>query len=273
MLQGIDISRYQNVKDYSLFNSSGIAFCYIKATDGTTLVSTAFATQWAGVGKTSVMKGAYHFFRPTQDPKAQADFFISTVKPVSGKDLPPMLDIETSDATVNVQTYVANVKIWIDTVTAAFGVKPVIYTGGPFWKTYLGNSGLFTDSPLWVAKYSATPPALFGGWQKLSIWQYSAQGNFAGITPVDSDYFYGTLADLWNLAGLKTISKSLTYFDKVVALQEKLTALGFDTKGVDGKFGNNTETAVKNYQTSQKITADGIVTPALWQLLFAIKTV
>jgi GH25 family lysozyme M1 (1,4-beta-N-acetylmuramidase) len=85
MLQGIDISRYQDVKDYSLFNSSGIAFCYIKATDGTALLSTKFATQWEGVGKTSVMKGAYHFFRPTQDPKAQADFFISTVKSVSAK--------------------------------------------------------------------------------------------------------------------------------------------------------------------------------------------
>jgi hypothetical protein len=219
------------------------------------------------------MKGAYHFFRPDQDPKAQADFFISVVHPVFEKDLPPMLDIETSNPNVSIQTYVANVKIWLDTVAAAFGVKPVIYTGGPFWKTYLGDTHFFSDHLLWVAKYSNVPPALFGGWTKLSIWQYSAEGNFAGIHPVDSDYYYGTLTELWGLAGLQSISKNPNYFDKVVALQQKLTALEFDTKGADGQFGNNTELAVKNYQKSISVTADGIVTPAIWEKLFAIKTI
>lgn len=37
-----------------------------------------------------------------------------------------------------------------------------------------------------------------------------------------------------------------------------------DPKGVDGSFGNNTKTAVVNYQKGKGITADGIVGPTTW---------
>ena len=47
--------------------------------------------------------------------------------------------------------------------------------------------------------------------------------------------------------------------DKVRALQYALEQLGFDTGGIDGKFGNNTLRAVKNFQRSEGISADGIV--------------
>lgn len=35
---------------------------------------------------------------------------------------------------------------------------------------------------------------------------------------------------------------------------------------VDGKFGDKTESATKNYQTSKKLTADGIVGPKTWKV-------
>ncbi|UMZ35642.1 peptidoglycan-binding protein [Priestia megaterium] len=47
----------------------------------------------------------------------------------------------------------------------------------------------------------------------------------------------------------------------VQALQKKLTALGYDTKGTDGIFGANTESAVRNFQKDNKLAADGIAGP------------
>ena len=43
----------------------------------------------------------------------------------------------------------------------------------------------------------------------------------------------------------------------VLTLQKALLSLGFDPGSLDGKFGRGTETAVKLYQESKKLTADG----------------
>ncbi|MBQ9983499.1 MAG: peptidoglycan-binding protein [Lachnospiraceae bacterium] len=47
--------------------------------------------------------------------------------------------------------------------------------------------------------------------------------------------------------------------DNVQTLQENLTALGYNTKGADGIFGQNTENAVIAFQRAHNLTADGIV--------------
>lgn len=48
-----------------------------------------------------------------------------------------------------------------------------------------------------------------------------------------------------------------------VELQERLTALGFDTLGVDGLMGPRTVNAVRNWQRAQGEVPDGYATPAL----------
>lgn len=45
----------------------------------------------------------------------------------------------------------------------------------------------------------------------------------------------------------------------VTSLQQDLTALGFNTYGVDGIFGTNTQNAVVAFQTAKGIAADGLV--------------
>ena len=54
-------------------------------------------------------------------------------------------------------------------------------------------------------------------------------------------------------------------------LQSKLIALGYDlgNSGADGKFGAKTETAVKAFQKSKGLTADGVVGPKTWEALDA----
>jgi peptidoglycan hydrolase-like protein with peptidoglycan-binding domain len=49
---------------------------------------------------------------------------------------------------------------------------------------------------------------------------------------------------------------------EVRKLQQDLTNKGYNTKGIDGIFGSNTEKAVKKFQKANKLKADGIVGPA-----------
>ena len=50
-------------------------------------------------------------------------------------------------------------------------------------------------------------------------------------------------------------------------LQEKLVKLGYSTNGVDGIFGSGTYTAVREFQKTRGITADGIVGQDTWRNL------
>ena len=50
----------------------------------------------------------------------------------------------------------------------------------------------------------------------------------------------------------------------VEAMQTLLTAKGFNTKGVDGKFGNDTLAALKEYQRSEGLEADGECGKLTW---------
>ncbi|ADJ27294.1 peptidoglycan-binding protein [Nitrosococcus watsonii] len=54
----------------------------------------------------------------------------------------------------------------------------------------------------------------------------------------------------------------------VIELQKRLSALGFNPGAADGIFGSRTESAVRAFQHSQRITVDGIVGPQTWSRLY-----
>ena len=61
-------------------------------------------------------------------------------------------------------------------------------------------------------------------------------------------------------------ANGLTKADRI-ALQRRLTARGFDTQGVDGVIGRNTEAAIRAYQSSRGLPVTGTPSPDLLQAL------
>lgn len=56
---------------------------------------------------------------------------------------------------------------------------------------------------------------------------------------------------------------------RVRQLQQMLTERGYDTRGIDGRFGPNTTEAVKRFQSDHGLDPDGIVGPLTWAALMS----
>jgi hypothetical protein len=105
------------------------------------------------------------------------------------------------------------VRTWLQRVHARTGLKPLIYSGPYFWRTFLGDSTWFANHgyPLWLAHWGVHEPDVpaedWGGhgwtyWQ----WDVTDPGSVPGIeTDIDRDRFMGS-----NLVGGRIASLSVT---------------------------------------------------------------
>lgn len=187
--QGIDVSHFQNTVDWEAVASTGKKFAVIKATEGIDLLDPTYATNWKGAKAAGLVRGAYHFFEPEDDPTTQAEFFMANVELMPG-DLVPILDAETSKG-IDAATLQANLKTWLETVETAYGVTPILYTDTNFATEYLSTG--FGKYPLWIAEYEETAPTNVGSWIAWTLWQYSQDGQLDGVeVGVDLSVFRGT---------------------------------------------------------------------------------
>ncbi|MDO8752271.1 MAG: GH25 family lysozyme [Anaerolineales bacterium] len=211
-IPGIDVSHWDAGIDWPKVRATGQRFVFAKATEGIVYKDDTFKDNWFGAKSAGLLRGAYHFFRCNVDAKKQADYFIDYVRSVKDDgELPHVLDLETNDG-IRKEKIVPAAKIWLDRVEAAFGRKPIIYSGQYFLQDYFVESGggppmWAKDYPLWLAQYpnqyaEGMKPFLPRGWFNWAIWQYSDKGRVNGINAsVDLNLFNGTLEELYKFAG------------------------------------------------------------------------
>lgn len=216
---GIDVSYWDAGIDWPKVRATGQRFVFVKATEGDGYQDPTFDDNWFGAKSAGLLRGAYHFFHCNIDPKKQADNFINYVKSFKDNgELPHVLDLETHD-NVKKEKIIPAVKTYLDRIEAAFGKKPIIYSGYFFLQDYLSEAGggppmWAKDYPLWIAQYpnQYTPgmaPLLPRGWFTWTIWQYSEKGVVNGINAdVDMDLFNGTLEELYKFAGATPVTST-----------------------------------------------------------------
>src|SRR5690349_5648127 len=79
---GMDVSSYDTSIDWAAAHAAGIQFAFIRASDGTQYPDPLFASHWTDARAAGVLRGAYQFFRPAEDPIAQADLLLSAEGPL-----------------------------------------------------------------------------------------------------------------------------------------------------------------------------------------------
>lgn len=188
---GIDISKWQGSIDWALVAGEGIDFACIRVSDGLDHFDQFFASNWAGAGSNGILRGAYQFFRSNEDPVAQADLLLETMGPLTAGDLPPVIDVESTDGQ-DPATVAANVGLWLDRVEEVLGVKGIIYTSPVFWEDHVASDA-HSDHPLWIANWGVDCPRIPDQWTGWVFWQTSASGSYSGISgDVDTDLFNGS---------------------------------------------------------------------------------
>jgi lysozyme len=212
-VEGIDVFDGQGAIDWNAVADAGVAFAWIKATQGTYDTQATFADNWSQAKSAGIARGAYHFFDPREDGAAQAQHFIAVVGSLEPDDFPAMLDVECPDgatdcvlAGISGRTPAADIAVriraFLQGVKASTAKTPVIYT----YKTYFASTGVDATGleayPLFLA-YPAADKCIDvpAPWSKATLWQYTWTGAVAGVSgAVDRDRFLGTRADLNALA-------------------------------------------------------------------------
>ena len=207
--KGIDVSKWQATVDWAKVAADGVKFGVARTSDGTTYDDAYFTANWKGMKSNGIIRGAYQFFRPDQDPVAQAKFMISKLNKAGGLqsgDLPPVLDLEKNGG-LSASNVVKAVDKWIAYIEQNTGRRPIIYTGSYFWDASAATTK-YKSYPLWTAHYtSATCPLVPNAWSKWAIWQYSSKGSVKGVSgSCDMNRFNGTVSDIKALAAKSVIN-------------------------------------------------------------------
>lgn len=180
-IHGIDVSRHNdriNWERVREMEADGVRlqFVFIKATEGATLSDRHFTKNWREAKKSSLRRGAYHFYHPTRDPLKQADNFIKHVSLQEG-DFAPVVDFEVTNGQSD-ETIVNGLRLWLKTVGTYYQTQPIIYTNGNLYRRYI--KGNLDDYPLWIADYSTKHLRRYNS-DKLYLWQHNPSGWVQGI--------------------------------------------------------------------------------------------
>lgn len=195
VLHGMDVSYWQGTIDWDAVVSDQIAFAYIRVSDGVDPLDSEFSRNWAEAKRVGIRRGAYQFFRPSEDAIAQAELLAEQVGVLLPEDLPPAVDVEADDGKT-AEEIVTALGTWITKTEELTGRIPVIYTGTWFWDSFVCSSE-FVDHPLWVAHYNVECPNLPESWAQWAFFQTTSSGSVDGIAGnVDLDLFNGNASDL-----------------------------------------------------------------------------
>ena len=179
---GVDISSYQANVDMEKLKEQNIEFVYIKATEGSSYQDDMFAENWENAAKAGLLSGAYHFFSYDSPGSDQAENFIRTVGDDLKGRLLPAVDVEYyGDKEENPPAkddVVRELTVFLNTLEAKYGVKPMIYTRSEIYNKYL--DGFSGEYKMWMSSlYTPLSWNYKGDWY---IWQYLNRGALEGYS-------------------------------------------------------------------------------------------
>ena len=196
---GIDISHHQGAFDLARAAREGIAFVFLKATEGGGLVDARFAENLANARRSGLLVAAYHYQRAGVSAAEQ----VAHIGRVVPKHVPVIPDVESGGGGV------ALIRDVVARLRAAGYRVPLLYLPRWYWQQ-LGSPSLAGLPPLWSSRYPDNLPGTipdewvdvpahywegYGG-LPVAVLQFTSSASVAGREPIDANAFRGTRAQL-----------------------------------------------------------------------------
>lgn len=206
MIEGIDCSSWQGTISWQAAKAKSVRFAFIKATEGSTYMNPNFPLDWKEARRSGIIRGAYHYFDPSQSVTSQVNHFVAVVGFLETGDLPPALDLEGNKwNAIPIKDRLPLALSWLNAVEQAFGLPPVVYVGHYFARDVLRTAGVFQlrRHKLWIPNYNTKiqQPLIPAPWSNWTFWQYTDSGQIPGVISgrVDRNRFAGSMEDLLHL--------------------------------------------------------------------------
>jgi lysozyme len=185
----IDISHWEDFPDFEEVRASGVLGMIHKATEGTTYVDPNRVKNCSNAITAGLEIATYFWLKPG-DGRAQAQFYLSIVRPVHGERV--VIDYEEEGCTLD--TLHDAVQALLD-----FGndLKITIYSGHLIKQELDGahDEFLAENTDLWLAQYSDAADLAWetATWPRWALWQYSETGDIPGVdSEVDVNNYFGS---------------------------------------------------------------------------------
>lgn len=298
IVNGVDVSYYQETIDWAKAKAAGIDFAIIRAgyrgySAGTLNRDTYFDSNMDGAAAAGVGTGIYIFSQATSEAEAEeeAQFILDRIG-THTVNMPIVLDFEFASNSSGETGRLKSANLSKDEATnvclafcnkiSAAGYTPMVYANYNMLTSHLNADVISASYPIWLANY--TTSTKYTG--KFSYWQYSSSGKVDGIKgSVDMNFYYcapdGNIASavISPVPDQKYTGQALTP-DITVSIGDKTL-----TKGTDFTvaYSNNTEigkatitvTGIGQYNGTRTLNFniyDGTAVPEITGLSASTKT-
>lgn len=207
--KGIDVSSYNNVRDYGAVAADGIEFAILKIIRKDLRPDTRFEQHWRGFeGVGMPIQGVYNYSYATTVNKFRADAQ-RVLEVLAGRNVMVWLDIEDKSLQGLGGKLTDGIRAYSEVIRGA-GLPFGIYTYQSFYKSYLQPYADILPFPYWMARYPSsaalTPDKEPNAAKRPDIarplygWQYSSKGQIKGIDGyVDLNEWYMEIEALENV--------------------------------------------------------------------------
>ncbi|MGN1135775.1 MAG: GH25 family lysozyme [Oscillospiraceae bacterium] len=208
VIMGIDVSKWNGEINWKKVKNSGMAgFAMIRASYGQEDIDPMLAANVNGCEKYDIPYGFYHYTyaRSVSEAKAEAKFFLKTIKKYS-PEYPVVLDIEEDFYKgMSKKKVTAIVTTFMEELEKA-GYYAMIYSYATFFDDNLILDEI-EDYDVWVACWGDEEMLSESYNYHYGMWQYSETGHISGIPEdVDLNYCYKDYRSIIRKYGLNNLS-------------------------------------------------------------------